>query len=135
LCRALLLVEFGRTGAPDLVAGSHPFEARALLAFEFAARGVGGIAAQEFLTRYGERRLEGVRAVAAKKDGARSRAIEKLTVVAHNQHRQAYVLGQPAFQLVDVLDVEMVGRFVQDRYIRLAELCGRNQEQPLPAAG
>ena len=55
--------------------------------------------------------------------------------MAHDQHRHGELDGEPAFKRVDVGEIEMVGRLVQDQDIGLFQpRRGRDQQQPLPAA-
>ena len=83
-----------------------------------------------------KRDLEGVHAVAAQEQRALGHAVQELAVVAHDQHRHLEVLGEPAFQRVDVGEIEVVGRLVEDQDVGLLQpRRGRDQQQPLPAAG
>ena len=55
--------------------------------------------------------------------------------MADDQHWQADVFLEPAFELVDVFNVEMIGGFVEYNDVRFAEFCCSDQEEALPAAG
>ena len=131
----LALVEVGVLDRPDLVARRRLLQPLDLALFLPGPRGRRRVAAQQLLAGDGEARLEGVYAVGAQEERALGHAVEELAVVADDQHRDGELVRQPAFQRVDVGEVEMVGRLVEDQDVRLLEPCRRrDQHQPLPAA-
>ena len=74
-------------------------------------------------------------AVGAQEQRALGHPVEAFAIVRHDQHRHLEVDRQPALQRVDVGEVEMVGRLVQDQKIWLFQPGRRSdQHQALPAA-
>ncbi len=135
LDRVLALVEVGVLDRPDLVARRRLLEPLDLLVFQPGARRRGGVAAQQFLARHRKSRLEGMHAVGAQEQRALGHPVEAFAIVRHDQHRHLEVDCQPALQRVDVGEVEMVGRLVQDQKIWLFQPGRRSdQHQALPAA-
>ena len=135
LDRVLALVEVGILDRPDLVARRGLLQPADLLVLQPCPHRGGGVAAQQLLARVAEAGLEGMHAVAAQEQRALGRAVQKLPVVAHDQHRHRELDGEPALQGVDVGEVEMVGRLVEDQDIGLFQpRRRRDQQQPLPAA-
>ena len=59
--------------------------------------------------------------------------VEELPVVAGDHHRHA-TRGDPAFQHLDLREIEMVGRLIEQQRIGLRHPGARDQRQPLPAA-
>ena len=131
----LALVEVRVFDRPDLVARRRLLQPLDLAILLPCPRRGRGVAAQQFLARDGEACLEGVHTVAAQEQRALGHAIEELAVVAHDQHRHREVGRQPALQRIDVGEVEVIGRLVEDQDVGLLEpRRRRDQHQPLPAA-
>ena len=131
----LALVEVGILDRPDLVARRGLLEPADLLVLQPRPRRGGGVAAQQLLARLAEAGLEGMHAVAAQEQRALGHAVEEFAVVAHDQHRHRELDGEPALQRVDVGEIEMVGRLVEDQDVGLFQpRRRRDQQQPLPAA-
>ena len=70
----------------------------------------------------------------AQEQGARRAAVEHLAVVADHDQRAAHLLLQPAFQMEDLGEIEMVGRFVEQQQVGFGQAGARDQRQALPAA-
>ena len=51
-----------------------------------------------------------------------------------HEHHRAGVLGQEGFEPGDGLDIEVVGRLVEQQQLRLADQRARQQHAPLPSA-
>ncbi len=131
----LALVEVGVLDRPRLVAGGGLFEPPDLAILLPCPCRRRGVAAQQLFARHREARLEGVHAIGAQEQRALGHPIEELAVVAHDQHRHGELGRQPAFQRVNVGEIEMVGRLVEDQDVGLFEARRRrDQHQPLPAA-
>ena len=63
----------------------------------------------------------------------RRAGIEEATVVAGNHHRHA-ARSDPAFQHLDLRQVQVVGRLVEEQRVRLGDPGAGDQRQALPAA-
>lgn len=66
-------------------------------------------------------------------DDARGQRAQKTTIVGHEQHR-AVEAEQQLLQPVDRLDVEVVGRLIQQQHVGCEHECAREQHAPLHAA-
>ncbi|RMU70218.1 hypothetical protein ALP23_05335, partial [Pseudomonas syringae pv. apii] len=62
----------------------------------------------------------------------RAHAVQEVTVVGDDDH-QAVTLGQDVFQPANGVDVQVVGRFVEQQHFRIGEQCLRQQNAQLPA--
>ena len=66
-------------------------------------------------------------------DDPRRQPLEERAVVG-DEHHGAFVLGEKALEPLDRLDVEVVGRLVEQQQIRLADQRARQQHAPAPSA-
>ena len=67
-------------------------------------------------------------------DNPSRQRLEKDAVVRHEQHGPRKV-GQTRFEPLHRLDVEMVGRLIEEEQIGLPHQCARQQDASLPTAG
>ena len=117
----LALVEVRVLYAPDVVASSHRLQALDLTLLHLPTHGGGGVTPQQFLSGLGEGNLEDVGAVVAQEHRPGADPVEKLPIVGHDQHRHGHVVRQPALKDVDVADIQVVSRLVEDQDIRLLQ--------------